>query len=346
MSVITSWNEADDVRTPKMALLLRLSLAVAATIIVGAGLAALGALLDVFTSAPVTDVRNPFGVGLRERAPNTGGIGGVILIAQAHFYAALTATVSAIRDQGASIFSLAIVGFTYGIFHAAGPGHGKALISAYIVTRGRSLSTGAALSLSTALLQASVAIVLVSVLAGVMNATNSTINTVASRIEFTSFLLISLIGAYLVWSKAGALTEVLVNGGSFDLAAHERGLPVTRQEKVAKNGWGEFAAVVVGGGIRPCTGAIILLVFSYSQDLYLAGIIGTLFMALGTAITTGTLASMAALGKGLLVTAAKGGNSYLAAIAALELLAAAFVLAFGLVLLTGLGASFLPAILD
>ena len=52
-------------------------------------------------------------------------------------------------------------------------------------------------------------------------------------------------------------------------------------------------AVVFSVGIRPCTGAILVLVFALTQGLFWAGVAATFAMALGTAITVAVLASLA-----------------------------------------------------
>ena len=49
--------------------------------------------------------------------------------------------------------------------------------------------------------------------------------------------------------------------------------------------WRKVMAVVFSVGIRPCTGAILVLVFALTQGLFWAGVAATFAMALGTAIT-------------------------------------------------------------
>jgi ABC-type nickel/cobalt efflux system permease component RcnA len=101
--------------------------------------------------------------------------------------------------------------------------------------------------------------------------------------------------------------------------------------------WRDMAGVVLAAGIRPCAGAIVVLVFALSQGLYAAGIAATFAMALGTALTTGLIAAVAVFAKALAVRLARGrdaGGTRL--IAGVELLAAAFVLVLGASLLAGL----------
>jgi nickel/cobalt exporter len=57
--------------------------------------------------------------------------------------------------------------------------------------------------------------------------------------------------------------------------------------------WSKAWTVVASTALRPCTGALIVLVFSISQGLLLAGIAATLVMGLGTALTVASLAVLA-----------------------------------------------------
>ena len=56
--------------------------------------------------------------------------------------------------------------------------------------------------------------------------------------------------------------------------------------------WRKVMAVVFSVGIRPCTGAILVLVFALTQGLFWAGVAATFAMAFGTAITVAVLASL------------------------------------------------------
>ena len=94
--------------------------------------------------------------------------------------------------------------------------------------------------------------------------------------------------------------------------------------------WRDMAGVALAAGIRPCAGALIVLVFALSQGLFAAGIAATFAMALGTALTTGAIAALAVFSKAMALRLAGGrGASGAIAIAGLELLAAAFVLVLG-----------------
>ena len=97
---------------------------------------------------------------------------------------------------------------------------------------------------------------------------------------------------------------------------------------------------MLAAGLRPCAGAIVVLVFALSQGLLAAGVAATFAMALGTALTTGAIAALAVLAKGAALRLAGGrGQAGAVALAGIELLAAAFVGVLGASLLIGLAGS-------
>jgi nickel/cobalt exporter len=282
--------------------------------------------------------KSPFGVGMREGGGSATGLVGWILATQSAFYRSLTATLKALKTDSGAVWALIWLSFAYGVFHAAGPGHGKAVISAYIVANESALRRGVAMAGAAALLQAIVAVALVSVLAGVLNFTAGAMTAVTNGVEIASFAVVACLGAVLLWRKADALAGLLT-GHSAKAAAcapdcgHAH-LPGPQQ--AAKLPW-RVAAAVVAAGLRPCSGAIIVLVFALSQGVYGVGIAATLAMALGTALTTGALAALAVFAKGAALRLAGGrGEAGLIGLRSLEVLAAAIVLALGLALVLGL----------
>ena len=100
--------------------------------------------------------------------------------------------------------------------------------------------------------------------------------------------------------------------------------------------WRGAAGTVIAAGARPCSGAILVLVFAMAQGLFAAGIAATFAMALGTAVTTGALAWTAVFAKSAAMRLAAGENSRLALVArGFEFAAALAVLVFGVALLLG-----------
>lgn len=161
-------------------------------------MAAAAGLLLLGLAGQVLAQAHPFAV------PEAGAAAGPswlsqITVWQSHFYRQLTAAVRAWRDEGAGL--LIGLSFVYGVLHALGPGHGKAVISAFVLANHQSARNGALLALLSALLQALVAIALVAVLAGVFNVTAQVMNTGTRWLEAASAALVVALGGWLVWSK-------------------------------------------------------------------------------------------------------------------------------------------------
>jgi ABC-type nickel/cobalt efflux system permease component RcnA len=305
-------------------------------------MAALAGWLLSGGAPPAPAPRNPFGVGPREAAPAATGIGGLILGWQAAFYRELSGALRLVRDSGAAVWTLAWLGFAYGAFHAAGPGHGKAVISAYILADERSaVMRGFGLSLAAALFQAAVAIAIVGVFTLALRATAASMNAATRWIELASFAAVMLVGLAVLWAKAGVLLAALRG----DPAACGPGCDHTIAPPAAPpRSLAQTAGVVMAAGARPCAGAIIILVFAASQNLLWAGVAATFAMALGVALTTGALGLLAVMAKRLALALAAGrGDRAAVVIRALECGAAAAIACLGALLLLGLWSSSIPS---
>lgn len=313
-------------------LLVRLALCAGALLAVAAAMAAIAALLP----APPPATRSPFGAGFREAAPSATGLGAYILALQSSFYAALQGALGTFRSGAAGPWPLIGIGFAYGVFHAAGPGHGKAVISGYIVSGRAALRQGLALSTAAALIQACVALLLVGTVFVVLKQTAATMSATALMVERASFIAMAALGAVLLWRKsdvlAGSSDAAFCNctsaclHGAFGSAAAPR-----------RAGFREMAGIALAAGLRPCAGAVILLVFAYSQGMVAAGMAAVFAMAAGTALTTGAIAALTVGAKSVALRIFGGGTGRGSrAIAGAELLAAAFILVLGLTLLIGL----------
>src|SRR5881397_2476160 len=118
--------------------------------------------------------QNPFGGPRPPAEPQVGGIIGWILAKQSEFYREMSATIRAAKSDGSAVWTLLAISFAYGVFHAAGPGHGKAVIASYLVANEETARRGVVLSFASALLQALVAVGIVAVGAWLLNATAKT----------------------------------------------------------------------------------------------------------------------------------------------------------------------------
>ena len=129
---------------------------------------------------------------------------------QQAFYGKLSATLRQMKGSSplAATWALMLLSFGYGVFHAAGPGHGKAVISAWLLATENELRRGILISFLSALIQALTAILLVGVLFLVVASVGSTARNVAGVLETASYGLIALLGAYLVWTAVTLLKPV------------------------------------------------------------------------------------------------------------------------------------------
>ena len=311
---------------------------------------AVGSLIGLFigSPAPTPAPKSPFGMGLREGGAATSGLAAWILDVQSQFARAMNAAVRAFKSDAYAGLTLIGVAFAYGVFHAAGPGHGKAIIAAYAVATEKQIKGGIVLSLGAALLQAMVAIVIVGIFAVLFGATAKTMAQAANWIELASFALVALVGGWLLWVKSGALASVLHGDDhahhhhhhhhhdhAHDAACgcgHDHApLPPARAT------WKSMAATILAAGIRPCSGAIVVLVFALSQGVFWLGVLATFGMAIGTFITTAVIAIFTIMAKSKARALAGGEDSRRGQIVAsgFETLAAAAVLCLGVVLMAG-----------
>ena len=112
----------------------------------------------------------------------------------------LAASVKRLKSGNAIAAALALAGlsFLYGVVHAVGPGHGKAIISSYVVANEETVRRGVLISFLAAGLQAVTAVVLVGVLLIALNATGLQVNAWVNQLESVSYALIALVGLYLL----------------------------------------------------------------------------------------------------------------------------------------------------
>ena len=149
---------------------------------------------------------SPFGVGV---AVPSSGFMGWIFAQQAGFYRALSSAVTASKANGTAAFGLAWLSFLYGVFHAAGPGHGKAVISSYLVADGATMTRGILLSAAAALAQAITAITLVGVAAIFLGATARAMGNTVRVLELIAYGGIAIFGLMLAWKKGRAFFAAL-----------------------------------------------------------------------------------------------------------------------------------------
>ncbi len=340
---------------------------------------------------------HPFAVGANEGAVgHQNALGAWLLGQESRFYLKLTGAIRATRDGIGGAPGLIALSFAYGVFHAAGPGHGKAVITSYMVSNEVALRRGLLIAVLAALLQGAVAVALVGIAAVAFHATAGRMTAISRAIELASYLGIVALGLLLVWRKGRALwaaTRSMREAGArpfapaslaplpfgapatfgmtpaaasmrFDTAValsrrgrffsndgtaapagvHDAGcacghhhMPDPRVLAADRFDWRAAAIAIATAGARPCSGAILVLVFALAQGVFLAGVAATFAMAAGTALTTGALAAFAVMAKDLAMRLTAGAGSARTVIVGrlVEFGAAAGVLLFGLALLAG-----------
>ena len=341
-----------------------------------------GALDAAFAQA------GPFGAPRAQApAPPMGGVLGWIFAKQAEFYRQFSSLIRAAKADGSVAWGLFGLSFLYGIFHAAGPGHGKAVISSYMVANEETWVRGVVLSFASALLQALVAVVVVGIAAALLNATAATMSRAVNLIEILSYSLIILIGVRLLWVKGRVFLTTLQtlhrpaavgaavtpahhrhdhahgdhdhahahHGHDHDHHQHCAGHAHDHdhdhddhasawghahapepEELAGPGGWKRGLSAIVAVGLRPCSGAILVLVFALAQGLFWTGVVSTFIMGLGTAITVAAIATIAVFAKAWAKRVADTQSGYgMLAMRGIEVGAAVVIIAFGVLLLTG-----------
>lgn len=264
-----------------------------------------------------------------------GGVLGWVVTTQQSLQRDLASGVKSLKGDNAAAGAAMLIAlsFLYGVVHAIGPGHGKAIISSYVVANEETVRRGVIISFIAAGLQAITAIALVVILAFALNATGLEINAWSNQLEQVSYALIAAVGLWLLttqlmqiyrrWRNASGSSaphhHARDGHAPHDHAhdhhehhhdhahhdhdhshcghAHAEGEAchhiVDARELAGPFSWRKILAVVLSVGVRPCTGAILVLVFALTQGLFWAGVAATFAMAFGTAITVGILASLA-----------------------------------------------------
>src|SRR5262245_40199570 len=130
-----------------------------------------------------------------------------IIAKQNEFYRQFSQLIRAAKADGSAVWGLLGISFLYGVFHAAGPGHGKAVISSYVVANEETWKRGVALSFASAMLQALVAVAVVGIAAGLLSASAPTMKSAVDVIEIVSYAFIITIGVRLLRVKGIGLVS-------------------------------------------------------------------------------------------------------------------------------------------
>jgi len=230
------------------------------------------------------------------------GVTGVVQSAQRAAQERLAGAIRALRSgEPGALLAFWGLCLGYGVLHASGPGHGKLVIGGYGLARRVPVLRLAGLALVASLAQALVAVALVYALLAVLGLTRVAVEGVAERwISPVGHAMIAGLGLWLVWRGVRGLAGQGDGHHDHEHHSHAEGHHddhehgphcahahgPTLAEVEALGGWRDAAALVAGIALRPCSGALFVLIITFQLGIALAGVVGALVMGLGTALVT------------------------------------------------------------
>lgn len=195
--------------------------------------------------------------------------------------------------------SLLIFSFLYGVLHALGPGHGKIVITTWLATHPSKLKSSIGLTLASSLLQGLVAIALVVVVLTVLQLPARQLHMSSFWLEKGSYALVGVLGGLLCWRAIKKLRALLRKPTFKAFTTHHvhdahcgcghQHLP-TQEQLQGKDDWRARLMIILSMGMRPCSGAIMVLLFSKVIGVFSWGVVSALAMAAGTSLTITSLA--------------------------------------------------------
>ncbi|MFN4193421.1 MAG: nickel/cobalt transporter [Tabrizicola sp.] len=225
----------------------------------------------------------------------TAGLGAAQRAAQEQLAGAIRALRAGDAGALAGFWALCL---GYGVLHAAGPGHGKLVIGGYGLARRVPVARLAGLALAASMAQAAVAVALVYGLVGMLGLGRQALEGAADRwVTPVGHAMIAGLGLWLVWRGVQDLRRQIASQadahGHHDHhhdhahgpgCTHAHGPTVEAVERVGS--FRDGLALVAGIALRPCSGALFVLVLTWQLGIALAGIVGAFVMGLGTALVT------------------------------------------------------------
>lgn len=178
--------------------------------------------------------------------------------------------------------------FFYGVLHAIGPGHGKFIVATYLSTTKESQTAARVIPFIGSLMQGVSAILFVFILAVGFNLASGSLSESRWYVEKISAVLIGGFGAYLAWHAAKSIKPRKLTIRTLS-ALHQHGAAcgcghhgVGRE---SQGDWKTRLGVILAIGARPCSGAIMILLFSNALGIVTWGIAAVMTMAFGTALS-------------------------------------------------------------
>ena len=200
-------------------------------------------------------------------------------------------------EEIAPILTILLIGFAYGVIHAAGPGHGKAVAMSFMLSRNASMGGGLLFGTLIAFFHGlSGAVCVLGLRFILQKGVSGTLGTVSYVTQIVSFSLVTLLGLGILLTKGHALFSRSGSGSN----------PTKTNFKESNMALLPWAFTV---GVIPCPAVVMVLLFCLSMNMLILGLFLAAFISLGMAVTISLVVIAVSAGKGLSISAlAKKGH--------------------------------------
>ena len=233
--------------------------------------------LMVFVVASPVAGQNPF-TGKKEASPPAPQLisAGTVLTKLALWQFQVREKMAALVAQAKQEKSLRplalliLLAFFYGVLHAAGPGHGKAIAVSYMITRRPGYAQGLLFGVSVALIHGLMGVVFVLIVGLILQAgISGTLGEVTTVTQIASYSLIILMG----------LTITVKSMMKWRARLRHEDIDSPRKS------YGNYLGAAFAIGMIPCPGVVMVALFSVSMGLIGLGVILGVAISLGMALT-------------------------------------------------------------
>ncbi|TQS69898.1 hypothetical protein ERN12_16560 [Rhodobacteraceae bacterium] len=295
----------------------------------------------------------------------TWGLGGfaaahsALFDLQRMFQSVLARAIRALKaNQPGAVGGLIWLGFLYGVLHAAGPGHGKLVLGSWAFASRVRLARVGAITLAASMAQSLVAIVLVLGGAALLGLGRVALTDLSERhVAQIGTVVIGALGLFLIWRGSRGMLRLRDRGtkggagggtaGDVDRSGHDARHHLDHEhvhhddacgcghahapapDLAARANLAEALALIAAVALRPCTGAVFVMLLTWQIGAAVAGAAAVLAMGFGTALVTLAIAlASARLRDGLMGRLARQQNRLRLVAHAIEVALGALIMAF------------------
>ncbi|MGD0726420.1 MAG: hypothetical protein ABSB63_12760 [Spirochaetia bacterium] len=232
--------------------------------------------------------------------------------------AAITRSLRGSRSLGGLLFVI-LISLVYGMFHAAGPGHGKTIVSSFFLANDAKLRHSFMIGYLIAGVHALAALAVVLILYYVIRGLFSTgIEQADHYIQLATFAVIAVLGAFMLVGR-------IRGTGHHHARARDGGGDLTLRS---------LFSIAVPAGVIPCPGAVAVILFALSLHMLGVSVLAVVAISLGMGITISVTGALVILAKRGAVRVLAGGDTHRDSVVRriVEIGGAGVLFLFGLVL--------------